>query len=322
MEKTIKNIRVKNIRKFTDCTGIKLKKDIDDVIFGFEEDLLKNKVATKFVKKYEKYFTTTDKNLLREFYEKTGLVLMNIFKSPEESYYATMYGFLKNDSEAYGGYYNCVFNNHLTTHIEIDAPLELSDDMYYEHDYDKDEPWGFNNEEYAALSNNPELIWNDEYEHCFKVGPRKNLVGAFGEHFTIKNGGLYRDDKKIEENVETVFRLNDCTSMIIFKDLRVEYLEWHYDEHPENCEKYDKIVHATYFIALLKNECLKVCIIDENEPNTSNEIGFCNVKDVEFVKDLLNFKDTTGNLRIYTNKDKYIELPIFEFQPYVRDYCL
>ena len=138
MDKTLKEIHVENIRKVADFIGIELGKDFEERIHHFEKDLLKyenpkffvdkrrKELVKKFIEKYEKYFTTADKNLLREFYEKTGLILMNIFEiggglSPEESYCVTMYGFLKKDSNAYGGCYNCVYNNHLTSRIEADS---------------------------------------------------------------------------------------------------------------------------------------------------------------------------------------------------------
>ena len=148
---------------------------------------------------------------------------------------------------------------------------EPSEDEYYEHDYSKEEAWGFTNEELAALGKNPELIWADEYEHCYKVGPHKNLVGAFGEQFKIKDGNLYRDGKRIGENVETVFRFNDCTSIIIFKDHRIEFLEWHLNEM-SFCQKYDKILYGTYFIAFLKNGNLAVRLINEEEENISYDM--------------------------------------------------
>ena len=345
MKKVLRSVHVENIKKVADQIGIKLEEDFDEDINHFERDLLKyenpkfladkrrKEPVKKFIEKYEKYFTTTDKNLLREFYEKTGLILMNVFEirnpnndfpSPEKSYYATMYGFLKKDSEAYGGYYNCVYNNHLTSHIEIDSSfLKPNEDEYYEHDYDKEEAWGFTNEENAALNKDPELIWTDKYEHCFKVGPRKKFVGAFGELFEIKDGDLYRNGNKIEENVETVFRFNDCTSIVIFKDHNIEYLEWHLDERP-SCQKYDKILYGTYFIAFLKDGNLGVRLINEEEENISHEIFFDHVKDIEFVVDPFELKDITGNLRIYpneNNEDAYINFTISWYQAHVWDYC-
>ena len=322
--KKLTSVRVNNIRKVADSAGIKLEGDLDDVTFHFERDLLKNKDAAKFVKEYEKYFTTMDKNLLREFYEKTGLILMNEFESPEGAQLLTMYGFLRGDANAYGGYYNQTLNYHLSSNIKIDSPLELSDDMYYEHDYDKDEDWGFTPEGYTKLLENPDLIWDDEYEHCYKVGPHKNFVGAFGEHFEIKKGSLYRDGKKIEEKVKTVFRLNDYTSMIIFEDNRVESLEWCFNGWPE-IDRYEKIVYGTFFIARLsKNGLLSVYIIDEDEPNLRYDMAFDYVEDFEFTIDPTYFKDTNGDLLIFpdkNNKDKYIKIPMLTDQPYVQDYC-
>ena len=145
----------------------------------------------------------------------------------------------------------------------------------------------------------------------------------FGEHFEIKDGNLYRDGKKIEENVETVFRFNDCTSIIIFKDHRIEFLEWHLNE-VVFCRKYDKILYGTYFIAFLKDGNLMVRLINEEEENVSHEMYFEHIKDIEFVRDLFEFKDTAGNLRIYTdknNEDAYINFPIYWYQAHVWDYC-
>jgi len=321
--KELKSVRVENIRKVADGIGIKLGMDMDEVAFRFERDLLKNKDAVKFVKDHKKYFTVTDKNLLREFYEKTGLILMNVFESSGKIYRATMYGFLKNDPDAYGGHYNCVFNNHLTSYLEVSDFSEPKEDEYYEHDYDKDEAWGFTNVEVAALNENPELIWDDDYEHCYKVGPHKNFIGAFGEHFVIKEGKLYRDGVKIEENVRTVFRLNDYTSMIIFENNCVEYLERHSHEHPVSCVEYNKIIYGTYFIALLfKNKFLNVYAIDEEDPDTNCEVDFDCVEDIEFIVDPFEWKDTSVELLIFPDKNdenKYIKFPITGGMPCAHD---
>ena len=323
----LEKIRVENVRKVADYLGLDSEK-ISDEYNG--RDLMKNPEANDFIEKYKKYFTTMDKNLLREFYEKTGLILMNRIVVPtkktlgcsdfQELYCLTMYGFVHDHYGKDDDYHNFVRNNHLTSEIQLDFPLELKDEDYYEHDYDKDETWGFSNEELEALHKNPKLILTDEFEHCYKTGPRRNLVGNFGEKFELKNGELFRDGRKIEEDVKTLFRLNDCNTYIIFEDNRIENLEYHATECELNL-KYKKILYGTYFLAVLRdNKELEITLISRADEAESYALDFCNVDDVEFTPSKDSYKNEDGTLKIKTGKN-FIEFPIYEYQPFVRNYC-
>lgn len=316
----LEKIRIENTRKVADYLGFDLEK------IPYEDDgrdLMKSPEANDFVEEYKKYFTTMDKNLLREFYEKTGLILMNRITTPEDEYRhycLTMYGYMRDDDSKDYDCRNHVRNNHLTSEIRLDSPLELADEDYYEHDYDKDEIWGFSNEELEALHKNPKLILTDEFEHCYKTGPRRNLVGNFGEKFELKNGELFRDGRKIEENVKTLFRLNDCNTYIIFEDNRIENLEYHATECELNL-KHKKILYGTYFLAVLRdNKELEVTLISRTDEAESYALDFCNVDDIEFTPSEDSYKDEDGILKLKTGKN-FIEFPIYEFQPFVRNYC-
>lgn len=317
----LEKIRVENVRKVADYLGLDSEK-ISDEYNG--RDLMKTPEANDFIEKYKKYFTTMDKNLLREFYEKTGLILMNRIATPDNKYRhhcLTMYGYMcDNDCKKYDDCHNFVRNNHLTSEIRLDSPLEIDGEDYYEHDYDKDEVWGFSNEELEALHKDSKLILADEFEHCYKTGPRKNLVGNFGEKFELKNGELFRDGRKIEEDVKTLFRLNDCNTYIIFEDNRIENLEYHATECERNL-KHKKILYGTYFLAVLRdNKELEITLISRADEAESYALDFCNIDDVEFTPSKDSYKNEDGTLKIKTGKN-IIEFPIYEYQPFVRNYC-
>ena len=317
MEKTLKSISVKNLKKVAEYIGIEPKIDPTTMTAQLEADLLKNPDAKDFIKKYEKYFTTSDKKLLREFYNQTGLILMNVFdcaNSPAPTQYLTMYGFLEKP-------YDTPSNAHLIARITTDSHLNPAKEDYYEHDYDKDEPWGFSEEVLDTLRQNPEFAHTKEFERCYKYGPRTDFVGSFGEHFVLKDGNLYRDDQKIEENLKTVFRLNDATIYLIFNDNTVEFLEYKPCETTDY-RKYDKIIYDINFIACLKDQNLSVIKREENGEfnyDTTFDIQFTNVDDIEYVLDDPN-EPGRGTLKLITGKN-YIGFPIYDYQPYVRDYC-
>lgn len=317
MEKTLKSINVKNLKKVARYIGIEPRIDPTTMTAQLEADLLKDPHAKDFVKKYEKYFTTTDKKLLREFYDQTGLILMNVFSRQGfdvSSQYLTMYGFLKEPHET-------PHNAHLVAYITTDSHLKLAKEDYYEHDYDKDEPWGFSEEALETLRQNPEFVHTKEFERCYKYGPRTDFVGSFGEHFVLKDGSLYRDDQKIEENLRAVFRLNDATIYLIFNDNTVEFLEYKPCETTD-CQKYDKIIYDINFIARLKDQNLSVIKREENAEfnyDTTFDIQFTNVDDIEYELDNQN-EPGRGTLKLISGKN-YIGFPIYDYQPYVRDYC-
>lgn len=311
MPKELKSLHADNFRKVAEYLGI-------DPDGNSSSELTHNTAAIDFLEQYKKHLTSTNKKLLREFYEQTGLILMNDIICPTEEdgpfehHDLTMYGFMHSEDG--------IRNHHLTAEIYQDIPLELDDEDYYEHDYNKDtERCGFSNEDLKILTKDPKMILDDKLEHCYRTGPRKTLVGEFGEKFELKNGELFRDGRKIEEDVKTLFRLDDCNIYIIFEDNHVEYLEYH-EKECATVYKYQKILYGPYFIAMLRDDkWLELILVDDKDDNTNYELFFDNVDDIEFDADKGSYKDETGDFKIKSGEN-FVSLHIGECQPLVRHY--
>ena len=82
----------------------------------YEEDLLesKNTKVKKFLNDYKEYFETTDKDKLKEFYDKTGIILTHIYTCGLNEVYQNMYGcWLKESNKK-------IFNHDLLIIEEVD----------------------------------------------------------------------------------------------------------------------------------------------------------------------------------------------------------
>lgn len=299
-------IVVMNSRRVSDFLGFKVK--------NFE-DLNRNINASEFVKKYEKYLNSANKNELKEFFKKTGLIIEHLYLQKSGVIRFNMFGSTANT------YRLKAYNYHLQIRTKVEE-LNIENGIIYDDGkkiYDLKDDEG-NEEKIKQIEHINDLLYEklpydkETYESEKQVilereiGNLENfentcqrVLSPYGDIFYLtEDGTLFCNDKEYDKNVETVWERDRYNKLIIFKDNKVEYLSSTFIDPFE--EVYDKILYGDKYLAILKDKTLKV-IVTINPylyRIKSTAICFTGVDDIECGRNRWNKEE----LIIYTNGNK------------------
>lgn len=277
---------VTNSRRISDFLGFKVK--------NFE-DLYKNPKASEFIRKYEKYLNATEKETLKEFFDRTGLVLEHTFLCVGKRIGFDMFGSTENR------YYK-VYNYHLQVITRVEELKTKGNIIYADgkeiYDLKEDEGNKEKLEHIAHINdwfcekicygretyeNEKQSILGYEMEKIeFFENTCQRVLNPYGDIFYLtEDGNLYCNDKEYDKEVLTIWEQDRYNKLIIFKDNKVEYLSATFGGHFD--EVYDKVLYGENYLALLKNKKLKV-IVKKNPCRyqiESTESNFEGVDDIE-----------------------------------------
>lgn len=240
-----------------------------------EDDLLEIKECKQFIIENKKYFESINKEHYQEFFEQTGLNITHIYLSEnyiEPIRFNKMGCSINNPHE--------VYNHDLLILTKVDEiiihnNIILADgkkiyDLYTDDNTSFKKECSIRNKLSMKNTIEEQIEIIKEYYPQYNLNPtevKQIYLSMFGDLFILNNNGnLYCNNKKYEENVEYIYQVDSYDVYLIFKDNNLEYLLSKYSQFES--KKLDKILYSNTFLALLKNNILKLTIIDEL-PDTS-----------------------------------------------------
>lgn len=304
---------VHNSRRFSEYVGIRVESG---------EDILINSKCEDFIEKYKKYFLKPDKDLMEKFFLETGLILGFIYDCGIGSIskikcvsFNSLCCSLRNP------FSKDIYDNHLTVVNKVKNIFVKDDKLYVDgidlYDLRNDDDVWFSEYKNKIVRNhlNSKYIQNPfdglqsqveiikkEYDSNYDYDEndiKQITISSLGKLFVLKKDGtLLRNNQVYDKDVLAMWNKDSFTTMIIFKDNRIEFIESRYEPYDR---KYDKVIYDDLFIATLKNKNLAVTRIGE-EPDSSINVGLCDIDDFLYDSD----KEI---LKIFKNNE-YIELDI------------
>ena len=221
----------------------------------------------EFQKANQKYFETLDKELLQEFYEKTGLILAHLVrKNMQDEWIFTMHGWSQGGDRSMP-WAGRVHDEHILVVSEGEPSVGLDDTEIMQVSE-------------AGFRKNYEIFTEKER----RAEVKQEFYDVFGAHFVLReNGELYRDEKLYDEGVAGIFMENSATHYIVFEDNRVEMLNDYGDWDSADlvgAERYKQVVFDANFLAMLKDGGegeLYLVTVDDFQPDTSVAQTYLNV---------------------------------------------
>lgn len=274
-------IIVNNSRKVSEYLGFQIK---------IEDNLLDIKECNSFVEQYKNYFETTDKEQMKEFFDKTGLRLAHIYESYDR---LNSYEFNEMGSSLNSPLSDDIYNHHLLVITKVDELIIENNKIYadgkliYDLSVDNNDKFEkeYNIRNYLSIYRDiPKQIDFLKKEHYLSYELdykqiKQIFMNSFGDLYVLNyDGNLYCNNKQCEQDVECIWDLDSFTSYIIFKDARVEFLTSKYLPYDK---QYDKVLYGNIFIAFLKNKILELSIIID-QPDTSIHHTYYGVDDISY----------------------------------------
>ena len=239
------------------------------------EDLLKsnNNAVKNFLKEYSKYLYSNKCELLKEFYEKTGLMLVReCIIEKNNNHQIVLYTMNKRfDSELSNDY---IKRRIYTAHIIVQCFNDNVELSYKKHMYEKNvKDLELGNSIRYTLSCvcqniNSKVRAIEKYydKNAFsriKINDIKQFEYTMLNNICIllKNGDLYLDSKLYATNVETLWHQDSYTYYIIYKDNSLEFLTTKF--HPGHRCKHKKIVCNNTILASLYKKNVHITFITD-----------------------------------------------------------
>lgn len=239
------------------------------------EDLLKsnNNSVKRFLIEYSKYLYTNKCELLKEFYEKTGLMLVRECIIEKENNHQIVLYTMNNrfDSESNDNYIKRrIYTAHIIVQCFTDN-VELSYKKYMYEKNIKDLELG-NNIRYrlscicSNISSQISTIERLYNKNAFNNINKKNIKQIKYTMLNnlcilLKNGDLYLDNRLYANNVNTLWQQDSYTIYIIYKDNSLEFLTSIF-HHGNRC-KHKKIVYNKTILASLYKKNVHITILTE-----------------------------------------------------------
>ena len=239
------------------------------------EDLLKsnNAVVKSFLKEYRKYLYTNKCEELKEFYEKTGLMLVRECIIEKNNTHQIVLYTMNNrfDSESSSDYIKRrIYTAHIIVQCHNDN-VELSYKKYLYEKNIKDLELG-NNIRYRlscicqnmnSKINTIEKLYDKNAFNNINKKDIKQIKYTMLNNLCIllKNGDLYLDNKLYASNVNTLWHQDSYTIYIIYKDNSLEFLTAKF--HPGHRCKHKKIVYNKTILASLYKKNVHLTILTD-----------------------------------------------------------
>lgn len=239
------------------------------------EDLLisSNDAVKTFLRDYRKYLYSNKCELLKEFYEKTGLMLVRECIIEKDNHHKIVLYTMNNrfDSESSSDY---IKRRIYTAHIIVQCfadDLELSYKKYMYEKNIKDLELG-NNIRYklSCICQNMnskirtiERLYNKKAFNDINKKDIKQIEYTMLNNLCIllKNGDLYLDNRLYASNVKTLWHQDSYTFYIIYKDNSLEFLTAKF--HPGHRCKHKKIVYNKTILASLYKKNVHLTILTD-----------------------------------------------------------
>lgn len=304
----MEKLLVHNSRRVSEFTKIKVSDD---------ENILLNPEFKDFINKYSKYFIKPEKDLMKEFFKETGLILGFVYVAKERSHSLFQDIFFNSlGCSLSNPFSRNVFDDHLMVYkivekVELVDNILLADgEKIYDLMFDSNlEAQEYNNKTIRNHLSRQEIetpfdyvpsqveIIKKEFDSKYNYDEKEVkqvFISCMGKLFVLmREGTLLCNDKVYDKGVKCLWSKDSFNTMIIFENNRIENIENTFCMHYG--VDYDKVICEDVFLATLKGSELRV-VRQGEEADSSISVGLSNVDDFEYDSE----KEV---IKIYKNKD-------------------